>query len=298
MVNHPSAGAVPDETASRRVYAADWFEVGSFRAPPAHPRWSRENCFGPAGIVFPRTPVQIAQADRKPVVTHPALVMLYDDQQVYRADLVSERGDECEWFRPASSALLAAAREVNERFCDTGGRLFSSACAPCTSGSYALQRRIFEHVTRATAVDHLWVEEAFAQILHETLLQAWSIRGKATWREHSKSDRQHHALVVEACRYLSKHMTKPLQLSDLARELGISLFHLCRVFRAHAGASIHACLTRMRLARSLELLAESDTPIAQIALHLGFSSQSHFTDAFRQHYHTAPAAWRRMVRTR
>lgn len=48
-----------------------------------------------------------------------------------------------------------------------------------------------------------------------------------------------------------------------------------------------------RLVRARELLSATRSPIAEIALLCGFSSQSHLTTAFRQDTGATPAAFRR-----
>jgi AraC-like DNA-binding protein len=56
--------------------------------------------------------------------------------------------------------------------------------------------------------------------------------------------------------------------------------------------SPHQYVIKARLDRAQELLAGSDLTIAQVADALGFTSQSHFTRAFRAHAGQTPSAWR------
>jgi AraC-like DNA-binding protein len=48
--------------------------------------------------------------------------------------------------------------------------------------------------------------------------------------------------------------------------------------------------------RARELLLQTDTPAAPVAEQLGFSSQSHFTHAFRQFTGRTPSEFRRQDR--
>jgi AraC family transcriptional regulator len=45
--------------------------------------------------------------------------------------------------------------------------------------------------------------------------------------------------------------------------------------------------------RAAELLSTTDDPISQIALDVGFSSQSHFTTVFKKFNGVTPLAYRR-----
>jgi AraC family transcriptional regulator len=47
-----------------------------------------------------------------------------------------------------------------------------------------------------------------------------------------------------------------------------------------------------RVERAKELLRETGTPIAEIALSAGFSSQSHLSNWFRRRVGVSPAAYR------
>jgi AraC-like DNA-binding protein len=54
---------------------------------------------------------------------------------------------------------------------------------------------------------------------------------------------------------------------------------------------------RLRLARSLDLLGQFDD-LTDLSVHLGFSSHSHFSSAFRQVYGLSPSEFQRSARLR
>ena len=72
-----------------------------------------------------------------------------------------------------------------------------------------------------------------------------------------------------------------VSLDDLAAEAGLSRFHFARAFRRATGLPPHNFLTRCRIERAKELLLHTDLSLAEIALTVGFSSQSHFSARFR-----------------
>ncbi|MFJ2991819.1 helix-turn-helix domain-containing protein [Pandoraea sp. NPDC087047] len=92
---------------------------------------------------------------------------------------------------------------------------------------------------------------------------------------------------------LQADLATPPDTATLAQEAGMSVRHFHDCFVAMTGETPHRHLMRLRLARALSLLAENDTPLADIALDVGFNDQSALTHAFRQHYGVTPAAWRR-----
>jgi AraC-like DNA-binding protein len=70
------------------------------------------------------------------------------------------------------------------------------------------------------------------------------------------------------------------------------------VFRHIVGVPIHRYLIRLRLRASLERLASVDEPggaawdLTGLALDLGYSSHSHFTDSFVREFGLTPSAFR------
>ena len=96
--------------------------------------------------------------------------------------------------------------------------------------------------------------------------------------------------MEEAKALLLRHYAEPLTLCELARSLDASPFHLARLFRRYTGLSLHGYRTRVRLLSALERLPDARGQIARLALELGFASQSHFTDAFREAFGAPPGA--------
>lgn len=280
---------------SHCVLDGDLFWMGMFNAPPDHPRWRVENCFGPAGFVFPRTTVEIEQADRPSVIADPTVVMLYGDDQLYRARCISESGDQCEWIAPTRACIRNVLTDIDPELSDRGLVRFRHSHAPCSPQMYLLQRQVFEHVITASHPDRFWVEEMLTRIVGATIAHAYSMRGERVVRAEPATDLRKARLAADARAWLADSFRGPVRLTALAADIGASVFHLCRVFKARTGGTLHGYLTRLRLAKALEGLVDPQRGIAQLALEVGFSSQSHFTDAFRRKYGVTPAAWRKRV---
>jgi AraC family transcriptional regulator len=87
-------------------------------------------------------------------------------------------------------------------------------------------------------------------------------------------------LVLE---YIEDTLGQPIKLRGLAALAGISARHFERAFRQSTGSSPHAYVMERRLHMARDLLVnQTELPIEQIALRLGFSSSSHFSSAFRR----------------
>lgn len=71
-------------------------------------------------------------------------------------------------------------------------------------------------------------------------------------------------------------------LGAVAEQVHMSYFHFSRVFKQSTGVSPNIYMIEQRIERAKRLLTETDLPIAEIALRVGFASQSHFTTTFRR----------------
>lgn len=90
----------------------------------------------------------------------------------------------------------------------------------------------------------------------------------------------------------------PLQrhtLSALAKQSGISPYHLAHVFRAVTGSSIGRYQMRLKLNLALERIAEGERSLLRLAKSLGFSSHSHLTRKFHDHFGMPPSKARRLI---
>ena len=98
-------------------------------------------------------------------------------------------------------------------------------------------------------------------------------------------------------RYIDDHMRDDIGLTELAAFTGLSLRHFSTVFCKAFGVSPHRYLLKRRLEHGARLLAIAGTEIAEVALQLGFSSQSHFSAAFRKQYGVTPRRYALSRRT-
>jgi AraC-like DNA-binding protein len=149
---------------------------------------------------------------------------------------------------------------------------------------------VFEHVTREARPDQLFVEESVLDVLAEVARAACDRAGHGAT---AAAARRRDGDVSEAARQvIARRFTDNLSLADIGREVGASVFHLARVFRRYTGFSMHAYRTQLRLRTALERIADPKSDLLEVAITLGFSSHSHFTEAFRKNFGVTPSAAR------
>ncbi|RWI50252.1 MAG: AraC family transcriptional regulator [Mesorhizobium sp.] len=98
-----------------------------------------------------------------------------------------------------------------------------------------------------------------------------------------------HRRIVD---YVQAHLDQPLVLDQLAGEARLSTFHFARMFRVSFGMPPHRYVDQRRIHRACCLMRDPTTSLAVVALSCGYSSQSHFTRAFKAKKGVTPGQWR------
>jgi len=96
--------------------------------------------------------------------------------------------------------------------------------------------------------------------------------------------------------FIEANLDEPIRIQALADHTKLSVSYFFRAFRGSFGMAPHAFIMRCRIDRAMRLLADSDEPIAQIAVACGFADQAHFSRAFARRLGSPPGVWRRLQR--
>jgi AraC family transcriptional regulator len=99
-----------------------------------------------------------------------------------------------------------------------------------------------------------------------------------------------------ACERLESELGGRTSLQQIAVELGLSVSHFSRAFRASTGLPPHQWLLRRRVETAKQLMTVRDLPLSAVAISAGFANQSHFTRVFSAVVGVSPGAWRREAR--
>ena len=95
-------------------------------------------------------------------------------------------------------------------------------------------------------------------------------------------------------RYVEDHLTEPIGLADVARNVGLSPSHYSAFFHRATGQRFSVWLRRQRIDRAKRLLRECDQPIYRIAIDVGFRSLSAFERAFKISELVSPSMYRKI----
>jgi AraC family transcriptional regulator len=92
--------------------------------------------------------------------------------------------------------------------------------------------------------------------------------------------------------FVDANLAEPVGLADLASAAGLTRMHFAAQFRAATGLPPHEYLLRRRIERAQEMLVQDTESLVEIALSVGFQTQSHFTSVFKRFVGQPPHAWR------
>lgn len=103
-------------------------------------------------------------------------------------------------------------------------------------------------------------------------------------------------LVREALVYIRDHITAPLRVRELARELGVARRTLESRFRAAIDRSPGEAIRRLRVEKAARLLSDTQLPLARVAELCGYAEPRLLTAHFRQIHGVTPTNYRRARR--
>jgi AraC family transcriptional regulator len=246
--------------------------VGEFTCPPADGRWERENDIGEGfHVVFPWIPVHIARRSMPALVATPNHAVLYPPGLRFRRRYLTSEGDHC---------LFVV---LGPGMCEQLGLQTDQPGDPALMPTVWLAQRLLAAYLRRPGHDPDLAERLVRGLVEAALRPVPTAASGAA------------GAAVERTKELMACSTGRLvPLERVAREAHYSRFHLLRAFHARTGYTLHQYHLHLRLRRSLGPLLEG-TPVAEIALELGFQGHSHFTARFRRAFGETPSAVRAMA---
>ena len=102
-------------------------------------------------------------------------------------------------------------------------------------------------------------------------------------------------VVSAALDHIREHAGDTIYVEDVAREVGVSRRVLELKFRRVLKSSVYGEVQRVHFERALELMADPQLSLSEIAFSSGFASAVIFSKQFRRRYDAAPSEYRRRL---
>lgn len=99
-------------------------------------------------------------------------------------------------------------------------------------------------------------------------------------------------LTIDVANYIQHHLSEPITVEDIAKELYLSRPYLSRKFIEETGMSLTDFILKEKTEEAKRLLRYTDKSLTAISNYLGFSSQSHFSRVFKKYASCTPGEYR------
>lgn len=209
----------------------------------------------------------------------------------YRVSHPDGHGDRCTVLRYSRDVLRDAVGAYDPQAAEQSGSFFRFSHCPADRQVYQMQTRFRTRRPETDRTDGS-ADELGIRILDSVLCAAYAAAGVHPPKSSPVTARVHREIADGTRTLLARRFRERLTLQEIARAVHCSPFHLARIFRREVGSSLHRHVTSLRLRAALERLADGEGDLTALALELGFSSHSHFTDAFRREFGIAPRDFR------
>ncbi len=245
---------------------------------------SAEECASHTHFVFPYRGVYLRHVGEDQAVADANHVLFFNEGRGYQVSHPVTGGDSSLVVSVSEPALreLVPKQLVCE---DAGAVRFNSQHLRIDARAQALVM-LLKHSLRNGSIEELEAEGLALTLVSRAIGPRTSREPGATYGRRRLVDRVKVLLVSD----LSRRWT----LAEIAREIGGSPVYLTQSFQQVEGMPLYRYHLRLRLARALDLLPRR-ADLSGLAQDLGFSSHSHFSAAFRQHYGVTPAEFREAV---
>lgn len=269
------------------------FSVGEFRCPglPAH---TEAECSLFPEIAIPRSGQYLRSDENGTVLLGKTVLAFFEAGKPYTIQHLQPQPDLTTVIAITDPNALHASLGVRL----PAGRAFARSAVRMPLEVIVLHRRLLRDLSRG-ADSLLAAEETTANLILAALaLNLAEAQELARLLPDSRNLAEiDHAHAEQVVRYLSSAFRERITLETVSREVGLSPFHLCRLFQAVMKTSIHQFVISLRLDASVAELLETDKSITEIALDAGFSSHSHFTALMSRALGKPPSVVRSEART-
>lgn len=110
--------------------------------------------------------------------------------------------------------------------------------------------------------------------------------------ERVKHDSEHNRYVERAKEYVAEHIDESIRVVQIGEALGINENYLTGLFHKYEGITLQHYIRKEKVRQAKELLLYSSYSCSEIAALLCFSTQSHFSSAFKREVGMTPAKYR------
>jgi len=279
-----------------RLFGAAGVSLVDFRCREHGERDSPEEPNPTHSIAFVRRGVFRRRHLGRTVLADAGHVLFFNAGHPYQYSHPVPGGDDCTILTVETSAAL----ELVARYAPRDAQ---DPTAPFRLGHGRLSSRLTRlHYELLAALRYgataLAVEDVLSHFSYEAVRTAYMSHAISHRAADSTAERRHHDLAEATKVFVNRQLHDIPSLASLARTLSCSPFHLSRVFHETEGVTLRRYAGRLRGHLAADALAKGTSNLTDLALRLGYTDHSHFTNAFRREWGCPPSQFRQRYRRR
>jgi AraC-like DNA-binding protein len=274
------------------VFEGDEFSIVDFRCREHVATPGPEEPNPTYSIVFVRRGVFQRSGRGRPIVADANHILFFNEAEPYCFAHPVEGGDDCTIVTIAAPLVRQMVAHHAPRDADRTHAPFAAGHGIAASATARLHYELlFALRTRASS---LAVEDLVFDLADAAVRDAYETHGRTVeqTRRSPLSERRNQEMTEEVKLSINRRLWAPPSLASLARAVGCSPFHLSRTFHKTEGVTLRRYVSRLRATIAAHHLARGAPDLTDLALDLGYSDHSHFTNAFRQEFGRAPSHFR------
>lgn len=243
-------------------------------------------------IVFVRRGVFQRTQHRESLTADPNHVLFFNALEPYRYAHPVPGGDDCTILALATEAALNLVAQRSPWDAEDSARPFRVPYALSSHRAARVHYELLALLRRPASP--ILIENAMVELAEEAMRVAYTSNDRPRTQEKNSlmaaaTLRKHRELTEATKLALNQSLETLPTLDDLARSLACSPFHLSRIFHQTAGMSLRRYITRLRACVAADRLATGAPNLTELALDLGFTDHSHFTNTFRREWGLCPS---------
>jgi len=176
---------------------------------------------------------------------------------------------------------------------DMPGRRAGMLCAGIQPGRDAIVEWLGRSLLAANEVDGCLGRMYVDSLSMAIVARLWSLARRKVADGRAEVRALPRWRLRRAIDYVESRLAEPISLAEIASVTGLTRMHFAAEFRAATGLRPHEYLLRRRIERSQEMLMTTDMTLVDIALAVGFQTQSHYSNVFRRFVGQSPGVWLR-----
>jgi AraC family transcriptional regulator len=202
------------------------------------------------------------------------------------------------WVIPAGRRYAALAQGGMARFVEI--RLPTALIGDAALAPRVADRDPFLYGVAARLADLVPAEDDISRMLMHAIGEALRLHLSHTYGPARASSGPRAAVLSDGKREriasaVRDQLDEAQSLASLAAAVDLPVRQFLAAFRTSFGTSPWQYVLAIRLAEGARLLRETNDPVTDIALGVGFSTPSHFTTMFRRRFGVHPSAYRQQT---